>query len=197
MKRNDKGQIMAKGRKRMARGRAAEPKAAVSLATMGDMGATGPANQARLRVERIMHLDPETLEMRPDPNGLKRARVVDMLSVWLRNGTLSTAQWNTAVVLRAAWERTEQAPGTDYAKPKVDSSPKPDHAVAIQIDRVSKLNAAWARVKGADRELIHHCVVLGLGPATLRIRGLRPYHGRGHDAGIAALQAALDRAAHN
>lgn len=181
-------------KKRTAKGRASEPKAAVSLAPTGDMGATGPANLARLGVETVKDIDPETGKSR---GMMKRARIIDMLDVWHGNGTLSTAQWNTAIVLRAAWERTEQAPGTDYARPRVDSSPKPDHAVAIMIDRVSRLNSAWARVKGDDVELVHHCVVRGLGPATLRIRGRRPYHGRGHDAGIAALQAALDRASCN
>ena len=183
---------MGKRSKRTAKGSAAEPKRSVSLAQIGDMGAMGIANRAGVIVETVKDLDPETGE-RLGPV-MKRARRIDMVEHWLKRGVISVEQWNTAVALRAAWERTEQAPGTDYARPRVDSSPKPDHAVAIQIDRVSKLNAVWARVRGEDRELIHHCVVRGLGPSTLRIRGRRPYHGRGHEAGIEALRNALDRA---
>lgn len=179
---------------RTAKGGAAEPKRAVSLAVMGDLGAQGPAIKARVVVETVKDIDPETGK---GAGTMKRARVVDMVDHWLRKGVLTTEQWNTAVFLRAAWERTEQAPGTDYARPRVDSSPKPDHAVAIMIDRVSKLNSAWSRVRGDDRELIHHCVVRGLIPATLRIRGVRPYHGSQYQRGLQALRDALDRASHN
>lgn len=189
---------MAKRSKRTAKGRSAEPKRAVSLPPpmpSGDFGATGQANRAGIVVELVRDVHPDTGE-RLGPN-MKRARRIDMVEHWLKRGVISTAQWNTAIALRAAWERTEQAPGTDYARPKVDSSPKPDQAVAIQIDRVSKLNAAWARVRGEDRELIYHCVVRGLGPSTLTVRGRKPYHGRGHELGIAALRMALDVASCN
>lgn len=179
-------------RNRLRKGAASLPKAAVTL-TQWDMGATGPANRARLVVESAGDIDPETGK-EINPNGIKRARVVDILETWRKSGAIDTAQWNTAVVLRAAWERTEQAPGTDYAAPRVDSSPKPDHAISIQIDRISALNAAWARVHGDDREFLYHCVVRGLIVATYRHQGKRPYHGAGYAAGMQALRDALNRA---
>lgn len=180
---------MAK-RKRTAKGRAAEPRAAVSLAETGDLGTMGAAIRSRVVVETVKDTE-------AGRGTIRRARVVDMIDHWLKARVINTAQWNTAVVLRAAWERTQQAPGTDYARPRVDSSPKPDHAVAIQIDRVSKLNAAWGRVDWKDRELLHHCVVLGLIPATLRIRDRRPFHGANYQMGLQALRDALDRAGYN
>ena len=175
--------------KRTAKGRNAEPKAAVSLpASLWDHGAAGAANRHGLAVEKL----PE-----PNPNGVKRARRVDMLEIWFRNGELSAAQFNTAVLLRNAFEATMQAPGTDYARPRVDSSPKPDHAVEIMIDRVSKLHAAARHISATDAPIIWHCAIGGHSPASLRIDGKRPYYGAGYDAGMRALREALDRAGRN
>jgi hypothetical protein len=184
---NDEGK-MAKPKKRTARGRASEPKGAVSLAASGDLGAMGAANRSRVVVETVKDDD-------AGHGTMKRARVVDMLDVWMGNGTISTEQWNTAVILRAAWERTQQTPGTDYARPRVDSSPKPDHAIAIQTDRISKLRAAWANIRPTDEPIVLHCVIDGLIPATLRMpSGRRPYRGANYQMGLQALRDALDRA---
>jgi hypothetical protein len=176
--------------KRSAKGRNAEPKAAVSLATtQWDQGATGAANRQGLAVEKL----PE-----PNPNGVRRARRVDMLEVWFRKGELSAAQFNTAVLLRNAFEETMQAPGTDYARPRVDSSPKPDHAIYIQIDRVSKLREVSRNVSAEDAPLLNWCAVGGHSPCSFRVKDRKPYlGGTGYVAGMQALRDALDRAGRN
>jgi len=184
---------MAK-RNRNRKGAASLPKSAVSIATAWDMGADGPANRRGLIVESAGDIDNETGEV-INPNGIKRARRVDMLDVWQGKGEISKGQWNTAVTLRAAWEATQQAPGTDYARPRVDSSPKPDHAVAIAADRITILRNSWDRVHPDDHSFLKHVVALGGIPATYRPDGgLRIYHGRNYASGMQALRDALDRA---
>lgn len=190
---------MAK-RKRTAKGRAAEPKAAVSLPKVSDMGATGPAMVRRLMVVTVKDEDPETGRRLGPP--IKQARVVDMVERWLKRWLdgkteggdwLTTAQANTALRLRDAWEPTERAPGTDYARPRVDSSPKPDHAIAIQIDRVSRWHRLAKHIPAEDLPILEHCAIRGIGPASLKIGGRKPYAGPGWALGMDHLRAALDR----
>lgn len=195
-------------RRRTAKGRAAEPKHKVSLApmpadgsTQWDMGAPGPANRNRLQREERGALNPETGKVE-NPNGVTGMRVIDNLQVWhncflagKRNRAwITTAQFNTAVRIRSAFERTQQAPGTDYRQTRVDSSPKPDHAIGIQIDRMSAFHRVMGHIRGADAAIIWHCVILDQSPSTFRIRGERPFSGEGYQAGWDALRAALDRA---
>ena len=189
---------MAK-RNKARKGAASLPKGAVTLATSWDQGATGPANRVGLIIEDAGDLDPTTGKV-VNPNNVKRVRRVDMLNVWQSKGEISKAQWNTAIVLRAAWEATEQAPGTDYSRPRVDSSPKPDHAIAIAADRMTILRKAWDRVWPLDRALLEHLLTPtpegNMRPLTsFRDRqGNRPYIGRGYEDGLQALRDALDRA---
>lgn len=192
-------------RKRKAKGRAAEPKDRVSLTmpTGWDLGAAGPANRTGLILEERGELDPETGKT-INPNGVKGARRIDNLEIW-HNSFLSgkrnrawitTEQYNTAVLIRAACENTERAPGTDYSRPRVDSSPKPDHAVTIQIDRISAMHRVMARICREDEPLILHCVRDGHSPSTYRRLGRLVYAGERYNLGMPALRDALDRAAY-
>lgn len=148
-------------------------------------------------------MDPDADGKIRNPNGIKRLRYVDMIEVWHGNHIkakgggdwISTAQFNTAEKLRDAWEGTKRAPGTDYARPRVDSSPKPDHAVTIQIDRLSRWHQVAKHITPGDMQIIMHCAINGLGPATLHVGNRKPYHGRGWADGMQHLRDALDRLA--
>ena len=179
-------------RKRLKNGTnpTAKPKAAVSLAPAPawDMGATGPANRVGLVVEPRGEIDPATGKQ-VNPNGVKGARRVDMLEVWMRRGKITAAGFAAAQRLRQAFEDTERAPGWPD-NDRVQSSPKPDHAVTIQIDRLSRFHAIARHVTTADRAVIAACVLRPGTPADLR-----QYRGRGYAAGLLHLCAALDRLA--
>lgn len=159
-----------------------------------DMGAAGPANRAGLEVEDAMDIDPETGEVR-NPNGIKRARRVDMLGVWHRRGWISTAGYNAAEKLRDAFEATQRAPGWPD-NDRVQSSPKPDHAVTIQIDRLSGYHAIARLILAGDVQIITACVLDRGGPDRVRDRvGRRPYIGETARDGYRHLSEALDRLA--
>ena len=168
----------------------AKPKAAVSLAPAPswDMGATGPANRVGLVVEPRGEIDPATGKQ-VNPNGVKGARRVDMLEVWRNRGVITQSGFAAAEALRNAFEATQRAPGWPDNE-RVQSSPKPDHAVTIQIERLSRYHDLARRVAVQDRAIIAACVLYPGIPARLP-----QYRGRRYAEGLAHLRAALDRLA--
>lgn len=169
-------------------------KAKPSMAqTPWDHGATGQANRVNLVTEERGEVHPSSGKI-VNPNKVTGVRRVDMLEVWHRKGDIGTASYNAAIALRNAMEATQRGPGTSFEQDKVDSSPKPDHAVTIQIDRISAFHKINRLVSQEDAPLIHHCISGGT-PATFRTMGGRPYYGRNYTAGLAALDLALDRLA--
>ena len=172
----------------------AKPKYEVTL-TMWDGGATGPANRARDQVvEPATDPDPETGKPTPNPNGVRRLRFVDMLEIWHRQGVISTAGYNAAEKLRDAFLATQRAPGWPD-NDRVQSSPKPDHAVTIQIDRLAAFHDIWKFVTEGDRRILDTCILHDHSPAHLTIAGRRPYYGPRHTDGLRHVRAALDRLA--
>lgn len=170
---------------------------AVTLSTMPsewDMGATGQANRIGLVQEDATELDPKTGKPMPNPNGVKRMRRVDMLEVWHRKGIISTAGFNAAERLRDALEATQRSAGWPD-NDRVQSSPKPDHAVTIQIDRLSKFHGINRLVPRDDQPIINACVFNRASPMAVTINGTRPYRGAGYQRGLDHLRDALDRLA--
>lgn len=179
---------MTKTRKRLcskAKGGHAGNRKPVTLGTW-DFGAKGQANQIGLVVEDAAEMTPEGKAA--NPNGVKRARRVDMLELWYRRGDITAAGFNAAEKLRDAFEATERAPGWPD-NDRVQSSPKPDHAVTIQIDRLSAYHAVARHVRDEDRDIIGHCVLMRGVPS-----GLRKYRWKAAD-GLVALRVALDNLA--
>jgi len=197
---------MTRNRKRgKVKGSAAAPKSTVSLAAMPtawDLGATGPANRAGMTLEERGDINPATGK-RENPNNVHGVRRIDNIEVWhncfvggkSNRAWITTEQYNAAIAYRDAFEATLRAPGTDYARPIVDSSPKPDHAVTIQMDRIAAYERAARAITPADQPILWHCVIMGRLPSTLRVKGRTIYAGDGFEAGYAALRAALDRLA--
>jgi hypothetical protein len=179
-----------------AKGHKVAPASAVTVSAMPtqwDRGATGPANRVGLIEEDAAEIDPTTGKA-SNPNGVKRARRVDMLEVWHRKGEITTAGFNAAEKLRDAFENTQRAPGWPETE-RVQSSPKPDHAVTIQIDRMSNYHRFAILVAAEDWPIINACVLNRQLPSEVRIRGARPYWLAGYQDGMRALRNALDRLA--
>ncbi|RWR08473.1 hypothetical protein [Paenirhodobacter populi] len=128
-----------------------------------DYGADGLANRAGLARERVADID--------GTGTIKRARRVDMLEQWHKRGLLSVAAYGVAEKLRNAYEVTQRMPATDYQRPTVDSSPKPDHAIAIQTDRISRYHAISQHISANDWPLVERMVLDGAGPEPLGYRG--------------------------
>ncbi|ARO14424.1 hypothetical protein BVG79_01078 [Ketogulonicigenium robustum] len=164
---------MAKGKTKRIKGKQMRHPATLDW----DFGATGPANQQGLVKERLADID--------GTGTIKRARRVDMLEVWHKRGWLSGEAWDMAKKLRDAFEGTQRSQGADYERPRVDRSPKPDCAVDIQIDRLSRYRAITSHIADDDRSVIIRCVINGRAP-----------EGRGQEAvraGVLGLSQALER----
>ena len=168
----------------------AAPPAEVSLpVTPWDLGPNTAAQRAGKVIEEETTLNLETGKWEVNPNGVKRARRVDVLETYHRRGWLDARQFNVAEKLRNAWENTQRGP-TPKLGQKVDSSPNPDHAVTIQMDQIGDFILLMGRVPKADKQIIGRCVLDGATPASLpKFRGARL------GAGVAALRNALDRLA--
>lgn len=167
-----------------------------AMPTEWDMGADGPANRHGLVREDATELDAKTGKMMPNPNGVKRMRRVDMLEIYHRRGEITARMWNAAERLREAFEATMRG-GTWPDNDRVQSSPKPDHAVTIQIDRLSRFHAIHKFVPKDDRPIIDACVFQMNGPTSAIIDGVKPYKGGGaaYERGMQHLRSALDRLA--
>lgn len=180
----------AKRKMRKRNGRWVHASAEVTLAeTPWDHGATGPANRIGLVVEERGEIDPKSGKMR-NPNGVTGVRRVDLLEYWHKRGTISTAGFNAGEKLRNAFEATMRSkpalPGND----RVQSSPKPDLAVDIIVDRISAFERLMRHVVTKDRDIISACVLGNATPAAIR-----RYRGAGYRHGLAHLREALDRLA--
>lgn len=150
------------------------------MPTSWDTGASGPANRLMLVDEPATEFDPATGKDAPNPNGIRRVRRMDPLEILHRKGQISTAGFNTAEKLRDAFEATQRSPGWPD-NDRVQSSPKPDHAVTIQIDRLSRFAQIMGAVPRADKSIISACVLDRASPQKA--------------GGIEHLRSALDRLA--
>ena len=171
----------------------AQPRADVRLAPLPwDMGASGPANAARESavVEGIdPDIDPDTGEVKNrNPNGVKRRVFYDMLDVYYRRGWITKRGFNAGSDLRGVWEQTERSGG--YLQERVDSTPKPDQAIAMQIDRVSALINITKRIPREDWRILITVACEGNAIGRLHV-----YRGAGHKRGQAHLHSALERLA--
>lgn len=173
----------------------AKSKSSVSVASAPwDAGATGRANGHNLVVEEAAEIDPESGEV-INPNGLKRMRRVDMLEVWHKNGTITADGYTAAEKLRSAFEATQRAPGWPD-NDRVQSSPRADHAITIQIDRLASFTAIMRLVIPEDRQVIDACILHGHSPAAIITSdGRKPYCGQRHNDGLLHVRSALDRLA--
>lgn len=164
------------------------------MPTTWDQGATGKANRIGLVEEPATELDPTTGKPQPNPNGVKRMRRVDMLEIWHRKRIITTAGFNAAERLRDAFEATQRAPGWPD-NDRVQSSPKPDHAVTIQVDRISRFHAINRLVIDGDAAIISAVVLDKCTPAQVIMDGKRPYRGAAYQRGLDHLRDALERLA--
>ena len=165
--------------------RSAQMRGKVSL-PQWDHGAMGQANRIGLMVEERADVDPETGK-RVNPNGVTGVRRVDLLEFWRNRNSITEGGYQAAVRLRDAYEATMCSKPSLPDNDRVQSSPKPDTAVAIQIDRISRFDAMMRHVRHADRQIISACVLDGKHPRTLP-----QFKGDRHREGLAHLRAALD-----
>lgn len=124
-----------------------------------------------------------------NPNGVKRARRIDMCESYHKRGKITDRQRNAATKLRDAWEATMKSPPSlNFIQ--VDSCPKPDKQTAMMIDRISKFAAIMKRVPKGSKVVIDAVVL-----ENQSIGYLKKYRAYKFEEGLAALQAGLDAVA--
>lgn len=166
----------------------AKPKSQVTLARW-DQGATGQANRVGLVTEERGDRDAKTGKI-INPNSVKGVRRVDMLEVYHKRGWISDRGYTAGEALRDAWSATQCGKGVDLSQDRVDATAKPDAAIAMQIDRVSRLLSISRRIPADDEAILHAVACEGRA-----ISHLRQYRGMYHEKGKTHLREALDRLA--
>lgn len=109
-------------------------------ASLADMGASSKAQWADCIVEPAVDIDPETGKEAKNPNGSQRRRRLSRIDDMHRRKQLDNRQWQAAQHLQDAWESTLRTP-EKIKRVQVDTSPKPDAQIAIQVDRMTRLVA--------------------------------------------------------
>ena len=151
-----------------------------------DHGATGQANRIGLMVEERADVDPETGK-KVNPNGVTGVRRVDLLEFWRNRKSITESGYQAAVRLRNAYEATMCRPSALPDNDRVQSSPKPDHAISIQIGRISRFEVMMRGVRDTDRQIVRACVLDGRHPSQLP-----QYRGDKSRDGFAHLREALN-----
>lgn len=123
-----------------------------------------------------------------NPNGVKRARRVDLIESYHAQGKIDYRGMLAGLALRMAYETTmKSAPA--IKKIQVDTFPKPDANIAIIIDRISRFSIVYGLVPLEDRPILDCVILQNAGPNNIGFKG-SAYH-----KGIARLQEALTRLA--
>lgn len=162
----------------------------ITLAPSWDMGAAGPANRHGLVIEERGEIDTLT-GRRMNPNGVKGVRRVDMLEYYHRQGVITTRGRNAGEKLRDAWELTELGPGWSD-NDRVQSSPRPDRAIAMQVDRMTALLWISRRVPQEHAAIIEHVAINSGSISGVVIKGKQPYLGANNARGKEVLRIAFD-----
>ncbi|KQI67035.1 hypothetical protein AN189_17580 [Loktanella sp. 3ANDIMAR09] len=150
----------------------------------------GQANRLNLVVEQRGTTDPITGKT-TNPNGVKGVRRVDMMEVYYKRGWISDRGYTAGEKLRDKWEATERSPGWSD-NDRVQSSPKPDQAVAMRIDRLSQLVRITRLMPPQHKSLIEAVAIRQRSINAAVVDGARPYVGRGHKIGQSELMVAFD-----
>ena len=121
------------------------------------------------------------------PNNMGRRQRVCALDRLVANDRLTMPQIQAAQAIRNAYARTEQLSSGGPLKEWVQSSPKPDAAVAAQVDANSHWVYVSKPIRQTEKELVMHVVCFGL-----PIRSLGQKKSR---LGLERLRIELDRVA--
>lgn len=154
--------------------------------TTWDAGPNTAAQKAGKVVEDVTETDPTTGK-RVNPNGVKRARRIDMIESYHKRGRVTDRQMRAALKLREAYEATLRGPAA-IKEIQVDSSPKPDQHVAITIDRMSKFIAISRHIPQPYAGIVEHVAIHNRSVGSM-------YRGRLHSKGVLLLREGLDRLA--
>jgi hypothetical protein len=145
------------------------------------------AAQDRLKVvEPVTQWDEAKQREVPNPNGVKRARRIDLAEYYFRKGRFDARQLAAAKALAQAWENTQRSPEA-IKKVQVDSDPDYGAIMAMQLDRVWRFHAIRRLIPDADWPVLECVCIRNASVAQAGYRGER------FQVGCVLLGAALTR----
>lgn len=122
--------------------------------------------------------------IKDNPNRMavrKRVCVIDTLT------SLTLRQHQAAKSIQAAYGRVDMLSSGGELKEQVDSTPKPDATVAVQVDAQSRLAQCTAAILRSDRAIVDHICWYNLPIGQLARMG--------HVRAISRFAASMDRVA--
>ncbi len=153
----------------------------VSVAPMPFGGDHGPGTRAAT-VGTL--LEPVVDDMGRNPNHMGRRRRKIIIDDMLKRQTITMRQHQAAEAIQLAYLGVQRLSSGGPLQEQVQSSPKPDAAVAIQVGANSRFVRVMKAVKSSDRELIE-AVCFHNKPLRSAIRG-------GYVRGYTRFREALD-----
>lgn len=136
-------------RRKHRTGRAGKPRAnrTKPLPIVGDLG-TGTVAAT---TGTVVDLLPD-----PNPNRVSQRRRRDALDRLIERGLLSMRQQQAALAVRDAYLRVQTLSSGGPTQERVQSSPKPDATVAVQIAAMSRLVQVMAALTPSQRSVVEH-----------------------------------------
>lgn len=122
-----------------------------------DMGAAGPANRERLRLEPATEINPETGRETPNPNGVVRHRRDPWTVIYASKGILNRRQFAAAEKLRMASEGMREK--DPLAAIRIDRRHAQSDPLAAKVDARHYFRELWAEVPTASRPVIERVVL--------------------------------------
>lgn len=95
-------------------------------------------------------------DVKDDANGRRYRRAMHPLEVMHEKGLLTKRQCDAGLAFSSAWEATCRGPSSDLSRPRVDSSPKPDVSVTIQLERKARYTTLAKALPREGVKVCHH-----------------------------------------
>jgi len=135
------------------------------------------AAQDRLKVvEPVTQWDEAKQREVPNPNGVKRARRIDLAEYYFRKGRFDARQLAACKKLAEAWEMT-QLSGEAIKKVQVDQTPDHGAIAAEQVDRIARFHAIRRLIPNADWPVLECVAIKNWSVAQVGYAGWRTEHG--------------------
>lgn len=149
--------LTRKGRPRVAR--------SITLPKLGGDHGTGTmAANANTELRALKN------ENGSNPNNMGQRQRVNVIDRLVQRDLLTMRQHQAANEIQEAYCRVQMLSSGSELKEQVQSSPKPDATIAVQIAAQSRYFKAMEKVRKSDREIIEHVCCLNL-PVMMLARG--------------------------
>lgn len=126
----------------------------------------------------------EPVDLENNPNRMGRRVRVNLIDTMIKRGTLTMRQGQAAKAIQEAYCRVQMLSSGGELKEQVQSSPKPDATVAVQVEYMSRLVHVTSPILRADRSLVEWICYHN-----------RPLHTHGTVRHLARFRMAMDKVA--